>query len=341
MESKLMTLVKQISTFPTELLTAIPESLHSLFPDPTLFHLSGKHKEPLFISVLLHGNEPTGFLALQKLLIKYQQQELPRSLSFFLGNTKAASQGLRRLDNQPDYNRIWPGTDFLETVETQITQEIVDIMAKRNLFASIDIHNNTGLNPHYACINKLDHQFLQLANLFGRLVVYFTRPKGVQSGAFAKICPAVTLECGKPGQQYGVDHAFEYLNSCLHLSQLSSQPVPSQDIDIYHTVAQVKVNKNINFSFEDTQSELFLDKELERMNFTEIPAGTQLGSVFNTSNIPVTAKDETGEVVTEQFFSIVDNTLQIIKNTMPSMLTLDERVIKQDCLCYLMERIKP
>ncbi|MCK5190406.1 MAG: peptidase M14, partial [Methylococcales bacterium] len=195
-------------------------------------------------------------------------------------------------------------------------------------------------NPHYACINKLDHQFLQLANLFVRLVVYFTRPKGVQSGAFAKICPAVTLECGKPGQQYGVDHAFEYLNSCLHLSRLSSQPVPSQDIDIYHTVAQVKVNKNISFSFEDSQSELFLDKELELMNFTEIPAGTQLGSVFNNSNIPVTAKDETGEVVTEQFFSIIDNTLQITKKTMPSMLTLDERVIKQDCLCYLMERIK-
>ena len=336
-----MAYINQANHFPKELLSVKPESLHSLIPEPTLFHLAGKLKQPLFISVLLHGNEVTGFLALQKLLVKYQQQELPRSLSFFLGNTKAASLGLRHLDDQPDFNRIWPGSELEQTTESIITQEIVDIMTKKNVFASIDVHNNTGLNPHYACVNKLDNQFLQLARLFGRLVVYFTRPKGVQSGAFAKICPAVTLECGKPGQQHGVDHAFEYLNSCLHLSKLSIHPVLPQDIDVYHTVAQVKINKDIKLSFDDGQADLLLDKELERMNFTDAPAGTRLGTVINSTNMPLTAKDEEGFIVTEKFFSIIDNTLQLNKNTMPSMLTLDEHVIKQDCLCYLMERITP
>ncbi|MCF6250898.1 MAG: M14 family metallopeptidase [Methylococcaceae bacterium] len=335
-----MAVVKQLNYLPEVLLTAPPESLHSLFSEPTLFHLSGKHKEPLFISVLLHGNETTGFLALQKLLLKYHEQELPRSLSFFLGNTKAASLGLRRLDDQPDYNRIWPGTELTETTESRITQEIVDIMKQKKVFASIDVHNNTGLNPHYACINKLDNQFLQLANLFGRLVVYFIRPKGVQSGAFAEICPAVTLECGKPGHLHGVDHAFEYLNSCLHLSQLSDLPVALQDIDVYHTVARVEVNEGIDFSFESDKTELLLDKELERMNFNEASVGTQLGTVLENSEIPITAKDETGKVVTEKFFTIVDNSLRLNKKTMLSMLTLDERVIRQDCLCYLMEKIK-
>jgi succinylglutamate desuccinylase len=107
-----MALVKQHSYFPERLLSATPETLHTLFPDPTLFHLPGKHKEPLFISVLLHGNETTGFFALQKLLLKYSQQELPRSLSFFLGNTEAASLGLRRIEGQPDYNRIWHVTEL-------------------------------------------------------------------------------------------------------------------------------------------------------------------------------------------------------------------------------------
>lgn len=332
--------VKQLSTYPEELLTADAEALHSLIPEATLFHLSGKQKEPLFISVLLHGNETTGLLALQRLLLKYKDQELPRSLSFFLGNTEAASHGLRRLNNQPDYNRIWPGTDQTETKESQIAKEIVLIMAKRKVFASIDVHNNTGLNPHYACITQLDNRFLQLATIFGRLVVYFTRPTGVQCGAFAQICPAVTLECGKPGHSHGVDHAFEYLNSCLRLSELSDRPVPAQDINVYHTVAQVKVNKGISFSFDNPQSDLLLDKDLEQMNFTEIPAGTQLGHVFDQSYLPITAKAETGELVTEKFFTLVDKRLQLNKNTMPSMLTLDERVIEQDCLCYLMEKIK-
>ncbi len=334
-----MSLVKQIEYLPEELLTATPQTLHDLFPEPTLFHLEGKHKQPMFISVLLHGNEPTGFLALQKLLLKYKDTELPRSLSLFLGNTKAASFGLRRLENQPDFNRIWPGTELAESEESRVMQEIVDIMKQRGVFASIDIHNNTGLNPHYACINRTDNQYLQLANLFGRLVVYFIRPKGVQSAAFAELCPAVTLECGKPGHQYGVEHAFQYLSSCIHLSQIPDSAVPAQAIYLYHTVAQVKINNDISFSFENNESELFLDKDLERMNFTEIPAGTRLGTVFNHRSIPMTAKDENGEIVTEQFFSITDNALQLAKNTMPSMLTLDERVIKQDCFCYLMERM--
>ncbi len=335
-----MTLIHQVETFPEALLNATAQSLHSLLPSPTLFHLTGKHKQPLFITVLQHGNETTGFLALQKLLKKYQHQELPRSLSFFLGNTEAASQGLRRLNHQPDFNRIWPGTKLTDYREAKISQQIVDIMQQKNIFASIDIHNNTGLNPHYACVNKLDNQFLQLANLFGRLVVYFTRPKGVQSAAFAEICPAVTLECGKTGQQHGVEHAFEYLKSCLHLTHLSDHPVPPQDQDVYHTVAQVKVNRNSSFSYNDSNANLLLDKELERMNFTEIPTGTQLGKVLDNSAMPVTAKDENGDVVTDQFFSLVDKRLQIKKSTMPSMLTLDEKVIKQDCLCYLMEKMK-
>jgi succinylglutamate desuccinylase len=43
--------------------------------------------------------------------------------------------------------------------------------------------------------------------------------------------------------------------------------------------------------------------------------------------------------VVDQFFDLSHGNLQIIRPTMPSMLTLDERVIKQDCLCYLMERL--
>ncbi len=339
METELnTTVIKQIDSLPEDLLNAAPQDLHQILPEPTLIHLSGSHKEPLFISVQLHGNEPTGFLAVKQLLKKYQNQPLPRSISLFLGNTEAASKNMRRLDGQPDFNRIWPGTELPESAETHMAQEIVNIMQQRNVFASIDVHNNTGLNPHYACINKLDNSFLQLASLFGRLIVYFLYPKGVQSAAFAEICPAVTLECGRPGQQYGVEHAFEFLNSCLHLTELSSNPVHNQDIDLFHTVAQVKIKPDYNFSFQQPDADLLLSQDIERMNFTEISAGTQFGTI-NNSHLPLMAQDEQGNDVTKKFFAVDNKELHVTRSTMPSMLTLDERVIRQDCLCYLMERI--
>jgi len=332
--------IKQLEHYPEALLSCKATDLHALFPQPTLLHLSGKISQPIFISVLLHGNETTGFLAVQRLLNKYAQQPLPRSVSIFFGNTLAAKQGLRRLDTQPDYNRIWPGTEQENCAETEIASRIVNIMRNKQVFASIDVHNNTGLNPHYACINRLDNRFLQLANLFGRLVVYFLRPLGVQSAAFAEICPAVTLECGRPGQQHGVDHAYAYLNDCIHLTELAAHPVQNQDIDLFHTTAQVKIKENSSFSFNDCKSDLLFDKQLERMNFSEISPGTNFGIVQQSTSIPLIATDEQGTDNTDQFFKIENMQLKIKRKTMPSMLTLDERVIRQDCLCYLMERIQ-
>lgn len=332
-------MLKQFDILPEGLLDISVERLYTLIPEPTVFHLSGKRQDPLFVSVLLHGNEPTGFLAVQKLLRKYQGQQLPRNLSLFFGNTQAARFNLRRLDRQPDFNRIWPGTPLPDSPETAWAQRICDIMKSRGVFASIDVHNNTGLNPHYACINRLESDFLHLGALFGRLLVYFTHPKGVQSGAFAAFCPAVTLECGRPDQPHGVEHAFQFIDGCLHLQAFPTHPVAKQDVDIYHTVAQVTIDEQVAFGFDDGGAELSLDRDLERLNFTEIQAGTLFGKV-NGGRMPVLARDNDGLPITDKFFSLVDGQLQITRPTMPSMLTLNERVIRQDCLCYLMERLE-
>ena len=329
----------RLDHIPHGLLDVSHQDIHIILPSPALIELPGKHSDPLFVSILLHGNEPSGFKAMQLLLKKYLNKELPRSLALFIGNVYAAKHNLRRLDTQPDFNRIWPGTELTDSTEAELVAQVFSLMRKRKVFASIDIHNNTGMNPHYACINRLENRFFQLAALFGRLVVYFHRPKGVQSAAFAEICPAVTLECGRPDQEQGVTHALEFLDSCLHLSEFPQQQVRPQDIDLFHTVAQVKIAENINFSFDKTDADLLLDKDIERLNFSEIKPGTYLGTVNNGAGMPLFAHDESGNNVTDNFFRLEEGRLQLTRPSMPSMLTLNERVIKQDCLCYLMERI--
>ena len=143
--------------------------------------------------------------------------------------------------DQPDYNRVWPGCEDRGTPEHALMRQVMETMQARDVFASIDVHNNTGMNPHYACVNVIDNRFLHLATMFGRTVVYFIRPCGVQSLAMSRICPSVTLECGKPGQLNGVEHARDYLHACLHLAEHPEHPVSPHDIDLFHTVATVKV----------------------------------------------------------------------------------------------------
>ena len=331
--------LKQLEFYPEELLDIEVERLYTLFPEPTLLHLQGMRPETIFISILLHGNESTGFYVIQRLLNKYQNSRLPRNVSIFFGNAQAARSGVRFLEHQPDYNRIWPGADHDDSPEANIMREIVNEMVDRNLFASIDIHNNTGLNPHYACINKLGNQFLRLASLFGPTVVYFLTPKGVQSMAFSELCPAVTLECGKANSHSGVVHALEFLDAVLHMQEIPNEPVMPQDIHLFQTKARVKVPQDVTFSFNNQNVDILLTSELDKMNFSEVPAETCFGVVQTNNNARLHAFNDDEEEVGESLFHINDHKIKLSKPMMPAMLTLDETVIRQDCLCYLMERL--
>jgi succinylglutamate desuccinylase len=331
---------------PAGLLDCAARDLHRILPGPTLLHLPGRRPQPLFVSVLLHGNETTGLAAVQSLLRKYRDRPLPRALSILFGNVSAAREGWRHLDGQPDYNRIWPyrenetdGDD--DSPEHRMMQTIVDDLHRREVFASIDVHNNTGLNPHYGCINHLDATFLHLATQFSRTVVYFTRPRGVQSMAFATLCPAVTVECGKPDQPFGADHALAFIDTCLHLDTLPDSPVAARDIDLFHTVATVTIPGDIGIDFGDGGAQLHLNPDLDHLNFREIPAGTVLGRVNKKypHALPLVVTNETGAEVTDRYFTLADDEIRTTRRVMPSMFTLDAGIIHQDCLGYLMERI--
>ena len=333
--------LNQIDTLPEGFL-ALENSgdIQQFFDQPTLLHLEGKQTNPLFISVLLHANEDTGFFAVQQLLRKYQDKELPRSVSIFYGNISAAKKGVRRLDGQPDYNRVWPGTEHPECDETRLMEDVVAEMKKRQPFASIDVHNNTGKNPHYGCINSLDSQFLHLSSMFSRTVVFFETPKGVQSMAMAKMCPSVTVECGQPHQPHGVEHATDFLDTVLHLEELEASPVSPNDVDVYQTVAQVKVPKEYSFSFNDPSADIRFDLKLDKMNFSELKGETVFGYNQNESTANLVAWDDHEKDVTDEYFVQRDNEILLIKPVMPAMLTLVEKIIRQDCLCYLMKRLE-
>lgn len=329
-------MLKIFHTLPQGFVEARPEALQALLGGPSLIHLPGRRAPALFVSLMLHGNEPTGLYAVQALLKDYAGRELPRALSLFVGNVSAAAQGLRRLDGQPDYNRIWSVAGDLP--EQRIVAQVVAEMAERGVFASVDIHNNTGINPHYACFNKLETPFLQLAALFSRTVVYFTRPAGVQSMAFAELCPAVTLECGQPGQAYGTEHAADYLEACLNLHEIPGHPLAPHDVSVFHTVAVVKVPEEVSFAFGRREVQLQFIDDLDHFNFSEMPAGTCFGWRHDPA-ARLECRDEHGNDVGERYFVYGGGKIELATTVMPSMLTRDERVIRQDCFCYLMERM--
>jgi hypothetical protein len=70
-----------------------------------------------------------------------------------------------------------------------------------------------------------------------------------------------------------------------------------------------------------------------------LPTGTLLGR-YNEVKLPrLQVIDEQGRSVADAYLRYEDGAIRLASRIMPSMLTLDKRVIRQDCLCYFMERM--
>jgi len=327
---------------PDELLSLPATELHRHLDGPTLIHLPGRLPQPLFVSVLQHGNETSGWEAVRRLLHShYRRDPLPRSLILMIGNVRAAAQRRRFLADQPDFNRCWPGSDTSPGEIHRMWAWISDHVRKFKPFASIDIHNNTGQNPHYAAVNQVEPRRLHLAATFSRTVIYFTQPRGVQSMAFGDFCPAVTLECGLASDVDGADHALAYLDRVLNLRELPETLPEPDDLELFRMIATVTVDGSIDFSFSDPGRDLWFPPDLDRLNFCEMPPGTRLARLSNGQAIPLRATSHEGGDVSGQCFATRQRDIITTRPLMPAMMTTDEQIIRQDCLCYLMERIIP
>ncbi|NBB94022.1 MAG: peptidase M14 [Gammaproteobacteria bacterium] len=325
---------------PDGLLDRPASRLHEVLDGPTLVHLPGRRPRPLFVCVLQHGNEISGWEAVRRLLKgRYSRDPLPRSLILLIANVRAASRNRRYLSDQPDYNRCWPGSDTERGEVHELFARITEHVRAQKPLASIDIHNNTGENPHYAAINRIEPAHLRLASLFSRTVLYFTQPRGVQSIAFGDFCPSVTLECGPPSRLDGADHALSYLSSILNAEELDARPPSPEDIELFQMVATVNMPPAHSFSFRPDGSDIVLREDLDQLNFRELPPGTRLGHVNAPVDTALLVRGHDEVDTSTVWFNVDKGDILTSRPMMPAMLTTDERVIRQDCLCHLMERI--
>ncbi|MEQ8485754.1 MAG: M14 family metallopeptidase [Pseudomonadales bacterium] len=315
---------------------------------PSLIYVPGRRGPPLFVSVLLHGNETGGWEGVRRLLrdgglprrgglprggTLPRRGTLPRSLLLFIGNVAAAAAGVRTLPDQQDYNRIWRGAIGTEAA---LAAEVMSAVAAHRPFAAVDLHNNTGRNPHYAVLTELTRENLGLARLFDDKAVYVQEPDSVLARAFAGRCPAVTLELGPIGDPRGDLLALDYLERCLALDE-----VPTADaatLRLYRAEARVHVAPGVAFGFAggDESRPLVLTGGLEAVNFHELPPGTEFAAIRRPLGAVLEVRDALHRNVTDDYFVAVDGRVRLRRAVTPAMFTTDPAVVRQDCLCYFM-----
>jgi succinylglutamate desuccinylase len=340
MKSKLMIL----DHIPSAFLSISHREIKELFDSPTLIHLKGEKSPALFISILLHGNEYSGLEIMQDILEKYQTTDgykLPRSIWLFVGNVDAAQMGLRLRDGQTDFNRAWPGTSDPDSDTAILIQEVMDRITKDALFASIDLHNNTGQNPPYGCISVVNEKNKYLSSFFNHIAMVFKSPKGVSTMAFDDICPAITLECSTPGNEPAKKRAFELIDDLMHMDHFPEKALPKHDLQLVQNSATIKINANVTFCFEDeeysnTQGyDLILVKNFDHHNFTMLERDEVFAYAKVDKALLVTSPE--GDDITDEIIQNNEGKLSLKNPLMPAMISRDKKIILQDCLCYLLE----
>lgn len=310
----------RLSTYnalPDGLLECPAARLRDVLTGPTLFDLSGGRKGTLFITVLQHGDETSGWDAMRALL---RAKSAP-PLTLFVANIDAARQNVRKLPGRVDFNRSWEGGD---SPEAAIAEEVtVRAMAAEPLVA-IDIHNNTGRNPPYSVVTRTDERSLGAAAAFARRAVLIDHP-GVQTRRFSEFCTAATIEVGRSSDPASVERASTYLEKAFRWRE-PPRTSPGQ-LRLYRNLARILI--------DGEDGAVTPRAEFESLNFKRAEGGTVIANLHHGHGLK--AVDESGTDVTDRYLETTNGTIRLRRAAIPSMYTPDLRAARADCLCYLLE----
>jgi predicted deacylase len=264
-------MLRILKQLPSALIGRSADGLADALGGPSLIRIDGERPQPVFVSVLLHGNETTGWEAVRQLLDRHANRSLPRCLDLFIGNVHAARCHRRRLDGQPDYNRVWKGAKGPEG--EMASQLLAQVRVRRPIFA-LDVHNTSGRNPLYACCHRKAPDHLDLARSFSDTVVYVERPDTLLGVALSSIAPTITMECGRPGVAETEQRVADFIEGLLAADGPIQDPGPGGPL--LGCAATVRVPEDCSFGFADDGAALQLVPDLDRYNFQLMPAGTPI-----------------------------------------------------------------
>ncbi len=284
---------------------------------PTLFDLRKVDQSPLFISVLMHGDEVSGWDAVRGLVAELADA----SVMVFVGNVEAARQGVRALPGQVDFNRVWEGGAGEDAV---VAEEVTARVATARPHLAIDVHNNTGENPPYSVICRTDEHTLAVAATFAERALLATQPHGFQTRRFARFCTAVTIEVGTPDDPSSADRARTFLARALTDGPaLGNGGAKPHRLSLFETVARVGLT-----------DDAVIEPRMQRFNFRSVPAGTAFTRVG-----ALTAIAEDGRDICNRYFTQTNGAAVLKRPAIIAMYTGNPDSARSDCLCYFLKPI--
>ena len=306
-----------------------------LLGGPRWFRIPGSDRNRCrAVVTLLHGNEPSGTLALMRMLREGFTPEVDL-LCCVISVDAAVAKPLfshRALPGVRDQNRC-----FLDEVDDRpghIARELRSLLAAAKPEYVVDLHNTSGTGPAYSVSMEDSTVHCALTSLWTDHLIHTGIRLGTLMEGLSDIAPCITLECG--GRTDTASHEIAY-QGLVHYATGLAVNRPTRNVDVHHHPVRVELSPGCSVAYglaPVPSTDVTLRPDVDAHNFSIITKGQTLAWLGPRGSSALRVRGEDDRDRAAEFFVAVGHELRARVDFKPLMVTTNAEIAASDCLFY-------
>jgi Succinylglutamate desuccinylase / Aspartoacylase family len=286
---------------------------------------------------LLHGNEPSGAMALYRWLKSGRRPAV--NVVCIVASVVAALEpplfSHRMLPRARDLNRCFRPP--FEDVQGVLAEEILEILHVHHPEAVVDLHNTSGSGPSFGVCTHMDRQHDALVSIFTQRLIVSNLNLGALMEISEHSYPTVTVEVG--GRLDDEAHELAYEGMCRYFQARTVLAHEDTDwgLELLRDPIRLELNDNVTLTYAEAPSvnyDITLKTDIEHHNFGTVAPDTLLGWASGPERSLFTALDAGGRCAVTRLVRIIDGQLYPAEPLKLFMITNNAAIAESDCLFY-------
>ena len=321
----------------TDIGNNVEEFLHSL-GGPTCFFLEGEDpSRTRALVTLLHGNEPSGAMALFRWLKSARRPAV--NVVCIVASVTAALEAPpfthRMLPRARDLNRCFRPP--FDGAQGALAEEILEILQMHHPEAVVDMHNTSGSGPSFGVCTHMDRQHDALVSLFTQRLIVSNLRMGALMDISEHSYPTVTVEVG--GRMDDEAHELAYEGVCRYFGNenVLAQEETDWGLELLCDPIRLELVENVTLTYAEAQRDSYditLKPDIEHHNFGTVFPDTMLGWATGPEQVLFNAWDMGGRCAVTKLVRIKNGELYPAQPLKLFMITNNAAIAQSDCLFY-------
>jgi len=305
---------------------------------PACLFLEGKDttRTRAFVT-LLHGNEPSGAIALFRWLKSGQGPAV--NIVCIVASVEAALESPRfsnrMLPGKRDLNRCFRPP--FEGSQGEMAEEILEILRMHHPEAVIDMHNTSGSGPSFGVCTHMDRQHDALVSIFTQRLIVSNLSLGALMDISEHSYPTVTVEVGGRLDDEAHELAYEGICRYFKAETVLAQGDTDWGLELLCDPIRLELNAGVSLTYAERASDHYditLSPNIEHHNFGSVSVDTQLGWTTGLEHELFSAQDSSGRCAVSKLVRVEEGRLYAAQALKLFMITNNAAIAQSDCLFY-------